>query len=108
MKRSLKIILLFLTGLILFALILLVTVPLIFSDEIKAKVEQIINESICATVNVQDYKLNFFRNFPNLTLGLDNVSVVGSGKFENDTLAGFRSLNLVFYLPSVFKKTGYE
>lgn len=108
MKKPLKIILLSLSGLILLVFILLVTVPVIFRDEIKVKVEQIINESIYATVNVQDYKLNFFRNFPNLALGLDNVSVVGTGKFENDTLAGFRSLDLVFYLPSVFRKTGYE
>lgn len=108
MKKPLKILLLSLSGLILLVFILLVSVPVIFRDEIKAKVEQIINESVYATVNVQDYRLNFFRNFPNLALGLDNVSVVGIGKFENDTLAAFRSLDLVFYLPSVFKKTGYE
>ncbi|NLN30116.1 MAG: AsmA family protein [Bacteroidales bacterium] len=108
MKRPLKIILLILSGLILLVFVALITVPVIFRDEIKAKVEQTINESVRATVKVQDYRLNFFRYFPDLTLGLDNVSVLGSDKFENDTLAGFRSLNLVFNLPSVFRKTGYE
>ncbi len=57
---------------------------------------------------MSDYKLRFFRNFPNLSFALDNVSVVGIDKFENDTLAGFKSLNLVFNLASLFKKSGYE
>ena len=74
-------------GLILLILILLFTVPLLFKDKIKAKVEQIINESVNAKVNFEDYKLGFFRNFPNLTFSLDNVSVAGIEKFENDTLA---------------------
>ena len=55
-----------------------------------------------------DYKLGFFRNFPNLAFSLDNVSVVGINKFEDDTLAACKSLNLVFNLSSLFKKTGYE
>ena len=59
-------------------------------------------------VNFDDYKLGFFRNFPNLSFSLDNVSVVGIDKFENDTLAGFKSLDLVFNLSSLFKKSGYE
>src|ERR1035437_1925117 len=39
---------------------------------------------------------------------LYNVSVVGVKKFENDTLADFRSFDLVFNLSSLFKKSGYE
>jgi hypothetical protein len=33
---------------------------------------------------------------------------VGIGKFENDTLAGFKSFDLVFNLASLFRKSGYE
>ncbi len=108
MKKTVKIILLSFSGLILLILVLLFTVPVIFKEKIKTKVEQVINESINAKVDFQDYKLSFFRSFPNLAFGLDNVSVTGLGKFENDTLAGLKSLDLVFNLPSLFKKTGYE
>ncbi len=33
---------------------------------------------------------------------------MGIGKFENDTLAGVKSFDLVFNLTSLFKKSGYE
>ena len=66
------------------------------------------NESVNATVKFEDYNLGFFRNFPNLTFSLDNLSMVGINKFENDTLAGFKSLDLVFNLSSLFGKSGYE
>ncbi len=108
MKKTAKWIFKVLGGLILLILILLFTVPLLFKDKIKAKVEQIANESLDAKVSFGNYKLGFFRNFPNLTFSLDNVSVTGLEKFENDTLFSCSSLNLVFNLTSLFKKSGYE
>lgn len=97
-----------LLGIILLLLVLLFTVPLIFKEKIRARVEQTINASVNATVKFDDYKLSFFRNFPNLSFSLNGVSVVGIDKFKNDTLAGFKSFNLVFDLSSLLKKTGYE
>jgi hypothetical protein len=108
MKKTIKIILKILLGIILLILVLLFTVPLIFKNQIRTKVEQTINESINASVKFYDYKLGFFKNFPNLTFSLNGVSVVGIDKFDNDTLAAFKSFNLVFDLSSLFGKTGYE
>lgn len=108
MKKTAKWIFKVLGGLILLILILLFAVPLLFKDKIKAKVEQIANESVNAKVSFGDYRLGFFRNFPNLTFSLDNVSVTGIEKFGNDTLASCSSLNLVFNLSSLFNKNGYE
>jgi vacuolar-type H+-ATPase subunit H len=108
MKKTAVILLKIFLGLILLMLILIITVPVVFKDKIKVKVEQVINGSFSAKVSFGDYKLGFFRNFPNLAFSLDDVSVVGIGKFENDTLAACKSLNLVFNLSSLFKKTGYE
>ena len=56
----------------------------------------------------EDYKLGFFKDFPNLSFSLNGVSIVGIDKFKDDTLAGFKSFDLVFNLSSLFKKTGYE
>jgi AsmA-like C-terminal region len=108
MKRAAGIIIKIFLGIVLLILVLLFTVPIIFKKQIKTKVEKAINESVHAKVKFEDYKLGFFRDFPNLSFSLDRVSVVGVDKFENDTLAAFSSLDLVFNLSSLFKKTGYE
>ncbi len=108
MKKIAGIILKVLLGLILVILILLFTVPVIFKDKIRTKVEQVINESVNAQVKFDTYSLGFFRNFPNLAFSLKGVSVVGVDKFEGDTLAGFRSFDLVFNLGSLLGKSGYE
>jgi len=108
MKKIAGIIVKFLLGIVLLLLILLFTVPIIFKKQIRTKVEQVINESVNATVKFEDYKLGFFKNFPNLSFSMNNLSVVGIERFEGDTLAGFNSFSLVFDLSSLFKKTGYE
>jgi hypothetical protein len=95
-------------GLILLILILLFTVPVIFKKQIKAKVETTINESVNAKVTFTDYKLGFFKNFPNLSFSLYNMYITGADKFEKDTLAGFRSFDLVFNLGSLLGSSGYE
>jgi len=108
MKKVTGILLKIFLGFILLILILIFTVPVVFKDKIKVRVEQAINESVNAKVKFGDYKLGFFRNFPNLAFSLNNFSIVGIDKFENDTLADCGSVNLVFNLASLFRKTGYE
>lgn len=108
MKKATSIILKSFLGLVLLILILLFTIPLVFRDRIKEKVVSMINESVNARVGFGDYKLGFFRNFPNLTFSLNNLSVTGIGKFESDTLVSAESINLVFNLSSLFGKEGYE
>jgi hypothetical protein len=108
MKRRFGIILKIFLGIIFLILIILFTVPIIFKKQIKAKFEQTINSSVNATVKFADYKLGFFKDFPNLTFSLENMSVTGIGKFEGDTLAAFKSFDLAFNLMSIFSKSGYE
>jgi hypothetical protein len=108
MKKAASIIIKILAGFILLILILLFTVPIIFKEKIKTKVEQYITESLNATVRFEDYNLGLFRNFPNLSFSLTGLSVVGVDKFNNDTLAAFKSFSIVFDLLSLFKKSGYE
>jgi uncharacterized protein involved in outer membrane biogenesis len=47
--------------------------------------------------------LGFFRDFPNVTLGLNEPTVVGVGRFEGDTLASMESLRIVLDLGSVVR-----
>lgn len=108
MKKATSIILKALLGFVLLIVILLFTVPVIFRDRIKDKVVSAINESVNANVSFEDYKLGFFKNFPNLTFSLHDLSVAGIGDFEDDTLVAAKSINLVFNLSSLFGKEGYE
>lgn len=108
MKKIVSILLKIIAGLILLILILLFTVPVIFRKQIKSQVENLINGSVNAKVTFTDYKLGFFKNFPNLSFSLENMYVAGVDKFEGDTLAGFKSFDLVFNLGSLLGKSGYE
>jgi hypothetical protein len=108
MKRRFEIIIKIFLGIIFLIFLILFTVPIIFKKQIKAKFEQTINSSVNAKVKFADYKLGFFKDFPNLTFSLENMSVTGIGKFEGDTLAAFKSFDLAFNLMSIFSKSGYE
>ncbi len=108
MKKTISLSLKILAGIILATILLLISVPLLFKDKIRVKVEKTINESVNANVKFVDYKLGFFKNFPNLSFSLNSLSVVGIDKFQNDTLASIGTFSLVFDLSSLFKKSGYE
>src|ERR1035437_10559548 len=108
MKKVTGIIIKIFLGIIFLMLLILFTVPVIFKKQIKTKFEQTINSSVNATVKFADYKLGFFKDFPNLTFSLENMSVTGLGKFEGDTLAAFKSFDLAFNLMSIFSKSGYD
>lgn len=95
-------------GLVVFLLVLMFTLPVLFKDRISASVVKVINESVNARVSFDGYSLSFFRQFPNLSFGLDGITVAGVDKFGEDTLARLGSFDLVFNLASIFKKSGYE
>jgi hypothetical protein len=84
-------------------LALLIVTPLLFKDRIAERVKSALNESVNARVDWTGLGLTLFRNFPNLTLRVDDLSVVGIGTFEGDTLAAFDQLRLVLDLPSVVR-----
>jgi hypothetical protein len=90
-------------GLIVLVLALLIVLPFVFRDRVaeRAKIEA--NKSLNARVDWRDVGLTFFRNFPNLTLRLADLTVVGTGRFERDTLASIRHLGVALDLASVLR-----
>ncbi len=80
---------------------LLAVVPLLFRDRIAQRVKDEVNQSVNARVDWRDVGLTFFRNFPNLTLTLDDLTAVGVGRFNADTLATIRHFGVVLDLGSV-------
>jgi hypothetical protein len=87
--------------LIALVLALLVVLPLLFRDRIAQRAKVEVNRSLDARVDWRHAGLSFFRHFPNLTLTLDDLTTVGTGRFQADTLAAVRHLRVVLDLPSV-------
>ncbi len=100
MKRPTRI-LAIVGAVLLLVLALLVVLPLLFRDRIAQRAKLEVNRSLDAQVEWRDVGLTFFRNFPNLTLRLDDLTVVGKGKFQGDTLAAIRHFQVVLDLASV-------
>ncbi|MGM0376628.1 MAG: AsmA-like C-terminal region-containing protein [Bacteroidota bacterium] len=82
MKRFFQIFL----GAIALIFLLLLLIPTLFKGKIEQKVTGVINENITATVSFDKFNLSMFRHFPDLTMGLDGLTVVNKEPFEGDTL----------------------
>ena len=86
MKKVLRILLITI-GVI---LLLLITIPILFKSKIEAIVKEKVNQEILATVDWSRFSVSLFRGFPDFSVNIHNVSVVGVDPFEGDTLAGIK------------------
>ena len=93
------------SGISLVALIaLLFILPFLFKGKIVTAVKEAANNNLNAKVSFNDdISLSLLRNFPNLSLGIQDVKVVGVDSFAQDTLIDAKSIRLVLDLASVWK-----
>ena len=83
---------------------LLFVLPFLFKGKIVSAVKEAANNNLNAKVSFNDdISLSLLRNFPNLSLGIDNVKVVGVDSFAQDTLIDAKNIRLVLDLASVWK-----
>ncbi|HMT28548.1 MAG TPA: AsmA-like C-terminal region-containing protein [Bacteroidia bacterium] len=104
MKKAIKIILIVLVVLIAG----LISLPFLFKDKILAKVKTEINNNVNAKVDFSGFDLTIFKSFPNLTLVLDNLSVVGIQEFDGDTLAAIKQTSVTLDIMSVISGSQME
>ncbi len=97
MKKTLKI-----TGIV-FAvfILLLLIIPFFFKSQITDLIKVEANKNLNATLNFSDVGLNLFSNFPNLSLSMDDLSIVNKAPFEGDTVFSSSNLSLSINLMSV-------
>ena len=81
----------------------LAAIPLFFKDQIKAKIQQTINESVDAKVSFTDADLSLFKNFPQATVAIEKLVVINKAPFEGDTLVAFNELNLEMSVSELWK-----
>lgn len=90
-------------GVVLLVIIVaMVVIPFLFKDKIKTAVLDVANEQLNAKVDIKDFGLNLFSNFPSATLSLNDATIVGVGDFENDTLLQAKSGSVTIDLMSLF------
>ncbi len=80
---------------------LLLIIPFAFKGKIIEIAKSEINKNLNAKVEFADLRLSLIRNFPNLSVSLIDMSVVGVGDFESDTLVSFKTFRTVVDLKSV-------
>ncbi len=97
MKKALKII-----GIIVVVIFLLLLIlPFAFKGKIVELVKEQANKNLKAKVEFSDVNLSLIRHFPNLSVAIEDLSVVGVTPFEGDTLASMKDLNLTLDIMSV-------
>ena len=90
MKKTLKII-----GLILGLIILaLFVIPILFEDEIEAKLKKSINQNLTAKVDWQSLDLSLISHFPKASLDLQELEIINQVEFKGDTLIKSSSISL--------------
>lgn len=97
MKKALKII-----GIIVVVIFLLLLIlPFAFKGKIVEIIKKEANKNLKAELNFSDVDLSLIRNFPNLSVSIDDLSIIGVEPFEGDTLAYMDALNLTLDIMSV-------
>lgn len=81
-----------------------IAAPFIFKKQIAAAVKEEINKNINAKVDYGNVSLSLLRNFPNFTLGLNDLSIEGKGVFKNQNLLKVKNLGVVIDIMSVINK----
>ncbi|MFZ3563552.1 AsmA-like C-terminal region-containing protein [Tenacibaculum finnmarkense] len=104
MKKIYKILLTIFVAL----LMLLILTPFLFQDKIITLVKKTVNNNITAQLDFSNSNLSLFRDFPNASVQLSDVSIINKKPFEGDTLLFAKKINLELKLTELFKKTSEQ
>lgn len=103
MKKILKI-----SGVVLaIVLVILITIPYLFSGKIETLVKKEANAMLNAELNFSSLNLSLIRNFPKASISLNDFYIKGNAPFEKDTLVSGKDLTATINLFSLFGDSGY-
>ncbi len=104
MKKALKISAL-VSG---FLFVIILALPFVFKGKIQRAVQTELNKKLNASVTFDGVGVTLLRHFPDLTVNIKDLCVIGSGDFAKDTLASIPALSLTLDLASVFNGSNYK
>lgn len=100
MKNFIKWLLILFIGLVATLLIL----PYVFQDKITQLVKEEINKNVDAQVDFDQVNISFLSAFPNVSLKINDLSVIGKQEFAGDTLAFLPQFQLKIGLLSILNE----
>lgn len=104
MKKVLKIV-----GIVILSIfLLLIIVPLAVKDKMAGVITKQANKYLDATLSLDAVNISLLRNFPNATVTIKGVELVGKGDFAQDTLISSDRIMLTMNLASLFKGSGFD
>jgi len=86
----------------------LLALPFAFRGKIMEITKKELNKRLTAKVDFKTLNINFIRSFPDATLNLKDLYIIGTDSFATDTLLFSKDVNMVINLKSLFSDTGYE
>lgn len=104
MKKTIKILLI----VVAVVLALMIVLPFAFKGKIVEAVKREANNNLNAHLGFSKVSLSLFRSFPNVSVGIQNLSLTGISEFEQDTLIYTPSFRLTLDIMSVIKGNTYE
>lgn len=108
MLRIIKKILKYFFLTILVLCLLLVSLPFLFKNKIKAVVLENIDKNIHAKVYFKDLTFSSFKNFPHFTLSLHDACVNGVDHFAGDTLVAAKEIRVSFNVYKLINGHDFE
>lgn len=102
MKKFKKIIKVFLISLVVLIAIAFAA-PYLFKSQIVAFVKKQVNKNLTAKVDFKEVDISFFRHFPKVAVGLDQLQVTGTGTFASDTLLSAARIDAAVNIMSIIK-----
>jgi hypothetical protein len=97
------------TGIIIAGILVVVlSLPFLFHEKIKETIKEEANKMLNARVDFVDVRLSFIKNFPDATIFIGGLTVIGTGEFESDTLIRSMELSASINPASLLGNAGYE
>ncbi len=87
---------------------ILVSLPIIFKDDIIQMVKDETNNNVNAKVEFGDFDLSIISSFPDFKFSIEDISVVGIDDFDGVKLAGIDQLELTVDLMSIIEGTNLK
>lgn len=104
MKRFLKIT----ATVVAVVLVVAIVAPLLLRGKIGDIVKREANAMLAARLDFEKLDISLLRNFPNASLNLKGLTLVGTDRFEGDTIVAARRITVVVNLMSLVGDEGFE
>ncbi|MFB9053195.1 AsmA-like C-terminal region-containing protein [Formosa undariae] len=102
MKKTLKIV-----GIAIGVIVLiLIAIPFVFEGKILDIVKGTVNKNINAEFDFADADVSLIRNFPELSVSVNDMSIINTGTFAGETLVSAKNANISMPFMQIFNGEG--